>query len=66
MCLSQGADLPMAQLMPLPLTISCSSKNRLVLPLRLADRTVSRAFGTMCRLSVVCDILYCGKTVHPS
>jgi len=31
-CLGQGADLHMAQLMPLPLTISCSSKSRLVLP----------------------------------
>jgi len=26
MCLGQGADLHMAQLMPLPLTVSCSSK----------------------------------------
>ena len=25
-CLGQGADLHMAQLMPLPLTVSCSSK----------------------------------------
>jgi len=32
MCLGQGADLHMAQLMPLPHTISCSSKSRLVLP----------------------------------
>jgi len=32
MCLGQGADLHMAQLMPLPLTISCSNKSRLVLP----------------------------------
>ena len=32
MCLGQGADLHMAQLMPLPFTISCSSKSRLVLP----------------------------------
>ena len=32
MCLCQGADLHMAPLMPLPLTISCSSKSRLVLP----------------------------------
>jgi len=36
----------------------------------LADRTIGRAFGTMCRLSVclsvVCDVLYCGKTVRPS
>jgi len=31
-CLDQGADLHMAQLMPLPLTISCSSESRLVLP----------------------------------
>jgi len=31
-CLGQGADLRMAQLMPLPLTISCSSKSRLVSP----------------------------------
>ena len=32
LCLGQGADLHMIQLMPLPLTISCSSKSRLVLP----------------------------------
>jgi len=32
MCVGQGADLHMAQLMPLPLTIFCSSKSRLVLP----------------------------------
>jgi len=31
-CLGQGADLHMAQLMPLPLTISCSGKSRFVLP----------------------------------
>jgi len=31
-CQGQGADLHMAQLMPLPLTIFCSSKLRLVLP----------------------------------
>jgi len=30
MCLGQGADLHMAQLMLLPLTVSCSSKSRLV------------------------------------
>jgi len=36
----------------------------------LADRTIGRAYGTVCRLSVclsvVCDVLYCGKTVRPS
>jgi len=31
MCLVQGADLHMAQLMPLPLTICFSSKSGLVL-----------------------------------
>jgi len=37
----------------------------------LADRTISQAFVTLCRLSVVClsvclsvcDVFYCGKTV---
>jgi len=32
MCLDQGGDLHMAQLMPLPLTISCSGKSTFVLP----------------------------------
>ena len=33
----------------------------------IADRTIGRAYGTVCRLSsVVSDVLYCGKTVHPS
>ena len=32
MCRGHGADLLMAQLMPLPLTITCCSKSRLVLP----------------------------------
>jgi len=32
MCLGQGADLHMAQLMPLPLTFSCSSESTLVSP----------------------------------
>jgi len=30
--LGRGADLHMVQLMPLPLTVSCCSKSRLVLP----------------------------------
>ena len=33
-CLEQGADLHIVQLMPLPLTVSCASVNsRLVLPI---------------------------------
>ena len=31
-CLERGADLHTAQLMPLPLTVSCFSKTRSVLP----------------------------------
>jgi len=31
-CLERGADLHMAQLMPLPLTVYASQKSRLVLP----------------------------------
>jgi len=31
-CLDHGVNLRMAQLVPLPLAISCSSKSRLVLP----------------------------------
>jgi len=30
-CLERGADLHMAQLMPVPLTVTCFSKSRLVL-----------------------------------
>ena len=32
MCPGQDADMHMAQVMPLPLTVSCSGKSRLVLP----------------------------------
>jgi len=31
-CLERGVDLHMAQLMPLPLTVSCFSKIQIVLP----------------------------------
>jgi len=33
-CLQRGADLHMAQLMPLPLTVSCFSKIQIGLPFR--------------------------------
>jgi len=32
----------------------------------LADRTIGGAFGTLCRLSVVCDVLYSGETARLS
>jgi len=31
-CLGRGADLHMTQLMPLPFSVPCSSKCRLILP----------------------------------
>jgi len=31
-CLGQGVDLHMAQLMPLPFTLPCSNKSKFVLP----------------------------------
>jgi len=36
-CLGQVADLRMAQLMPLPLTISCSRKSRLQIQIFFTD-----------------------------
>jgi len=55
MCLGQGADLRMAQLMPLPLTISCSSKSRLVLPFWCWLTCVVRDKTEEGRKMVVCD-----------
>jgi len=54
-CLEQGADLHMAQLMPLPLTISCSSKIQIgftfLVPADLGTprkRAVKRTWLTNC------------------
>jgi len=48
-CLERGADLPITQLMPLPLTVSCSSKIQIgftflvpTLPGRPGQRAVKR------------------------
>jgi len=65
MCPGQDADLHMAQLMPLPLTISCSSKFRLVLPswftfLVPAHRVVMDKIQEGCKMVVcvcVCVVL---------
>ena len=73
-CLQRGADLCMAQLKPLPLTISCCSKSRLVLPSWFYWPTVLSVMPLVqclvCLSSVVClsvcDVSYCGKTVRPS
>jgi len=53
-------------------TITGWNRGPIPLPSFLADRTIGRAFGTLCRLSVclssvvVCDVFCCGKTVRPS
>ena len=51
-CLERGADLHIAQLMPLPLTVSCSSKIQIGFtflvpahPGRLGQRAVKRVGG---------------------
>jgi len=44
-CLGQGADLHIAQLMPQPLTVSCSSKSRLVLPILTVLTFFTRTTG---------------------
>jgi len=63
------ADLHMAQLMPLPLSISCSSKSRLVLPswFYLSGDDSPGYFGTkskrtekwLCMCVCVVLLLYC-------
>ena len=47
-CLGWGADLHMAQLMPLPLTISYSSKSRLVLPSSLSRDALCDRMSSVC------------------
>jgi len=61
MCLGQGADLHMAQLMPLPLTVSCCNKSRLVLPFwcRLTQVVLDKIQEG--RKMVVCVLVYSKK-----
>ena len=61
-CLEQGADLHMAQLMPLPLTVSCSSKIRIgftvLVPAHLGSpgkKAVKRVCLCVCVCVCVCD-----------
>jgi len=65
-CLEQGADLHMAQLMPLPLTVSCSSKIQIgfafLVPAHLGSpgqRAVKRVCVCVCGnvCVVVCEFL---------
>jgi len=66
LCLGQGADLHMAQLMPLPLTISCSSKSRLVLNFwcRLTRVVLDRI--QQCRKMVMSVYVWCWNSTKMS
>ena len=60
-CLERGADLHMAQLMPLPLTVSCFSKIRIgftfLVPAHLGSpgqRAVKRVCVCVCACACAC------------
>ena len=68
-CLEQGADLHMAQLMPLPLTVSCFSKIQIgftfLVPAHLGSPG-QRAVKRVCvcsRLVVTCPSLMSGGDI---
>jgi len=56
-CLERDADLYMAQLMPLPLTVSCLVKSRLVLPFWYQLTRVVPDKGPLNRCMCVCAML---------
>jgi len=62
-CLEQGADLRMAQLMPLPLTVSCFSKIQIGLPFwyRLTSVVPEKWPLNGCVYVCVCDLLIVSK-----
>jgi len=47
-CLEQGADLHMAQLMPLPLTVSCFSKSQISFTFLVPAHPGSPLNGCVC------------------
>ena len=62
-CLEQGADLHMFQLMPLPLTVSCFSKIQIgftLVPAHLGSPRKGPLNGCVC----VCDCRAVHKQVH--
>ena len=52
-CLEQGADLHMAQLMPLPLTVTCFSKIRIGFTFLVLAHLGSPGKGCVCVTSTV-------------
>ena len=71
-CLEQGADLHIAQLMPLPLTVSCFSKIQIgfsFLVLAHPGSPGQRAIKRVCVCACVCEFLWimsivCGGTLY--
>ena len=64
-CLEQGADLHTAQLMPLSLTVSCSSKIQIGFTCLVPGRLGSpgqRAVERVCDCVCVCVFLYYKRT----
>ena len=59
-CLERGADLHMAQLMPLPLTVSCLSKIRIVFTFLVPAHPGSPGKGPL-TVVVVVELLFVPK-----
>jgi len=59
-CLEQGADLHMAQLMPLPLTVSCFTKIQICFTFLILAHPGSPDKGLLNRCTSACFILCCG------
>ena len=56
-CLERGADLHMAQLMPLPLTVSCFSKIQISFPFLVPAHLGSRGQRAVKRVCVYVCVL---------
>jgi len=59
-CLERGADLHMAQLMPLPLTVSCSSKIQIGFTFLVPAHPGSPGHRAVKRVCVLWCLIVCG------
>ena len=64
-CLELGADLHMAQLMPLPLTVSCFSKSQIGFAFLVLDHPGIPGKGAVKQVCV-CVCLHCFDTSYSS
>ena len=65
-CLERGADLHMAQLMPLPLTVSCFTKIQIGFTFLVLAHPGSPGKGPLNGCVYVCvpNVYYCPVTFH--